>query len=71
LIGSVPSRNRRGQPLNQIPGMTPSLLNLPPGCAFRARCERATDECLGEPAVVEYDGNRRARCFHPYLEGAS
>ncbi|RMD65454.1 MAG: ABC transporter ATP-binding protein, partial [Alphaproteobacteria bacterium] len=28
LIGSVPSRNRRGAPLYQIPGMTPSLLNL-------------------------------------------
>ena len=26
LIGSVPSRNRRGQPLAQIPGMTPALL---------------------------------------------
>ena len=41
LIGSVPSRNRRGAPLAQIPGMTPALINLPPGCAFRARCPRA------------------------------
>ena len=40
LIGSVPSRNRRGVPLSQIPGMTPSLLNLPEGCAFRERCPR-------------------------------
>jgi peptide/nickel transport system ATP-binding protein len=66
LIGSVPSRNRRGQPLRQIPGMTPSLLNLPPGCAFRSRCERAADECHREPPVVEYRENRRARCFFPY-----
>ena len=42
LIGSVPSRNKRGEALRQIPGMTPSLLNLPQGCAFRARCPRAT-----------------------------
>ena len=70
LIGSVPSRNRRGRPLHQIPGMTPSLLNLPPGCAFRARCDRATDECLREPPVVEHGENRRARCFHPYPEGS-
>jgi peptide/nickel transport system ATP-binding protein len=68
LIGSVPSRNRRGRPLHQIPGMTPSLLNLPPGCAFRARCDRATDECLREPPVVEHGESRRARCFHPYPE---
>ena len=42
LIGSVPSRNRRGGPLAQIPGMTPALIDLPPGCAFRARCPRAS-----------------------------
>jgi peptide/nickel transport system ATP-binding protein len=66
LIGSVPSRNRRGQPLHQIPGMTPSLLNLPPGCAFRNRCPRAAQECLREPPVMEYGESRRARCFHPY-----
>jgi len=66
LIGSVPSRNRRGQSLRQIPGMTPSLLNLPPGCAFRARCDRATDECHREPPVMEHGDNRRVRCFYPH-----
>ena len=70
LIGSVPSRNRRGQRLRQIPGMTPSLLNLPPGCAFRARCERATDTCHREPPVMEYGANRRARCCHPHTGGS-
>src|SRR5262249_28261821 len=38
LIGSVPSRNRRGDRLQQIPGMTPSPLALPEGCSFRLRC---------------------------------
>ena len=33
LIDSLPSNNRRGQRLRQIPGMTPNLLNLPLGCA--------------------------------------
>ena len=41
LIGSVPSRNARGAPLAQIPGMPPSLAHLPPGCAFAPRCPRA------------------------------
>ena len=45
LIGSVPSRNKRGRPLAQIPGMTPSLLNLPAGCPFAPRCGYATDPC--------------------------
>jgi len=35
LLDSVPSNNTRGGRLAQIPGMTPSLLELPPGCPFR------------------------------------
>ena len=68
LIGSVPSRNVRGQPLAQIPGMTPSLLNLAPGCAFRARCPRASDACLVEPEMTAPMTGREVRCFHPHLE---
>jgi len=64
LLDSVPSRNRRGVPLRQIPGMTPSLLRLPPGCAFRERCNRATATCLSEPPLYEL-GGRQVRCFHP------
>jgi peptide/nickel transport system ATP-binding protein len=69
LIGSVPSRNRRGQPLRQIPGMTPSLLSLPVGCAFRSRCARADSTCEQEPP--ETGTGHTARCFHPLLEGAA
>jgi peptide/nickel transport system ATP-binding protein len=64
LLDSVPSRNRRGAPLAQIPGNTPSLLALPPGCAFRARCARATETCLAEPPLYPMD-NQHVRCFHP------
>ena len=67
LIGSVPSRNRRGRPLEQIPGMTPSMLDLPPGCAFRARCPRAAEECFEEPPVAVQGIGRTARCFHPHV----
>lgn len=66
LIGSVPSRNRRGQKLTQIPGMTPSLLNLAPGCAFRQRCPRATTRCNEEPAMTDAGNQRQVRCFHPH-----
>jgi peptide/nickel transport system ATP-binding protein len=64
LIGSVPSRNRRGSPLAQIPGMTPALLNLPSGCAFRSRCPRAAPACTAEPSL-EPRGSRLVRCFYP------
>jgi peptide/nickel transport system ATP-binding protein len=66
LIGSVPSRNRRGQRLQQIPGMTPSLLNLPSGCSFRSRCPHAAEECGSAPEVVGAGGRRRlVRCHRP------
>ena len=70
LIGSVPSRNKRGEALRQIPGMTPSLLNLPPGCAFRARCPRASESCLAEPVMTEILPGREARCIHPHLDAS-
>ncbi|MGH8724894.1 MAG: ABC transporter ATP-binding protein [Burkholderiales bacterium] len=64
LIGSVPSRNRRGAPLAQIPGMTPPLLDLPPGCAFRNRCPRAAPACSKDPQLEQRNG-RLVRCFYP------
>jgi peptide/nickel transport system ATP-binding protein len=64
LIASAPSRNARGRPLRQIPGMTPSLLALPPGCAFQERCARADAACRGEPPLRAM-GEHRLRCFHP------
>ncbi len=68
LIGSVPSRNRRGVPLAQIPGMAPSLANLPPGCPFTPRCPRATVTCRQiMPEATPYAGARTARCHHPLL----
>ena len=68
LIDSIPSRNQPGQPLRQIPGMTPSLLNLPPGCAFRTRCPRADVLCEGDPEPLARDGGGTIRCFHPLAE---
>ena len=64
LIASAPSRNPRGQLLHQIPGSTPSLLNLPSGCAFRERCSRASATCATEPLETARNG-RMFRCFHP------
>jgi oligopeptide transport system ATP-binding protein len=69
LIGSVPSRNKRGERLRQIPGMTPSLLSLPAGCAFRMRCAHADAACETEPPAELRDG-RGLRCFHPMEQAA-
>jgi peptide/nickel transport system ATP-binding protein len=65
LINSVPSRNRRGEPLAQIRGMMPPPLCLPQGCAFRTRCDRASDACRRDPAPEAPVAGRMVRCFHP------
>jgi len=70
LIGSVPSRNRRGAPLQQIPGMTPSPLKLPSGCSFRGRCARADQRCTEMPELVPLVPEHLVRCFHPHVETA-
>ncbi|UCF22256.1 MAG: ABC transporter ATP-binding protein, partial [Ralstonia sp.] len=65
LIDSLPSENRRGQRLRQIPGMTPNLLSLPAGCAFAARCPRASEACGVRPEIKQNSPDRLVRCFHP------
>jgi peptide/nickel transport system ATP-binding protein len=65
LLDSVPSRNERGRPLAQIPGMTPSLLRLDAGCAFRERCGRAIDNCRRAPDVTGPAATRTLRCANP------
>jgi peptide/nickel transport system ATP-binding protein len=65
LVESVPSRNVPGRPLAQIAGMTPSLLDLADGCAFRERCARASDLCRASPALSVPAAGRSLRCVHP------
>ncbi|RZM03592.1 MAG: ABC transporter ATP-binding protein [Variovorax sp.] len=75
LIGSLPSANRRGARLKQIPGMAPNLLAMPPGCAFAPRCARATDVCRAEMPGMFHPRPQApahaARCFHPGAEVAA
>jgi len=68
LLDSLPAAARPGEKLNQIPGSTPSLLSLPPGCPFAPRCPLATEVCRTDPPVVTQPG-RLALCHHP-LEAA-
>lgn len=69
LLASLPANARPGTDLRQIPGSTPSLFDLPPGCAFQPRCERRSDACIVMPELVADGPARRHRCHHP-LSGA-
>ncbi len=68
LLRSLPAMAEPGTDLEQIPGTTPSLLNLPQGCPFRPRCDRATDLCSEAPPMTPETG-RGYRCHHPLLDG--
>ncbi|SHH44803.1 ABC transporter ATP-binding protein [Pollutimonas bauzanensis] len=64
LISSIPSIQTRGRELFQIPGSTPSLLNLPGGCPFRTRCYRATAQCQNDPLLEETAPGHWVSCWH-------
>jgi peptide/nickel transport system ATP-binding protein len=65
LLDSVPANNARGARLKQIPGMTPSLLDLPPGCPFRERCSHAQSDCVNTPPMRRLPTSQSVRCHHP------
>jgi peptide/nickel transport system ATP-binding protein len=44
LIDSLPNLENRGV-FKGIPGLAPSILRLPPGCAFHPRCPHVMDVC--------------------------
>jgi peptide/nickel transport system ATP-binding protein len=70
LLDSLPAKAVAGKDLMQIPGAPPSMLALPPGCAFAPRCLRADAACDAEPAPTVI-GDRRWRCHHPHAEPTS
>ena len=65
LIGSVPRSGERRRRLAQIPGRMPTPTELPAGCAFAPRCERAGPACTARPDLLPGSGAPSVRCFHP------
>jgi peptide/nickel transport system ATP-binding protein len=56
LLQALPDRA-----FTPVPGMPPELGDLPAGCAFAARCERATDTCAAPPPTGP------VACHHPHV----
>ncbi|WP_435843969.1 ABC transporter ATP-binding protein [Streptomyces iakyrus] len=56
LLQALPDRA-----FTPILGMPPELGDLPAGCAFAARCDRATDTCATEPPPGT------VACHHPHV----
>ncbi len=65
LLASIPTARSEGRRrLKAIPGLVPSLRDIPAGCRFRDRCPLATPKCLEEPPLLdEKCPGRRVRCW--------
>lgn len=57
LIASIPGSIPPGENLKQIPGMMPTLTDIPPGCAFNPRCELCQDICTRVTPKLEQKQN--------------
>lgn len=67
LIACVPELGGGQREMQAIPGLPPIVSDLPKGCAFAARCDRANEACLAaRPQPVAKD-ERAVRCFRPEI----
>jgi peptide/nickel transport system ATP-binding protein len=70
LISSLPVLDNKGV-FQGIPGITPSLLNVPSGCVFHTRCPQAMDVCTREiPPFIEVEPGRWTAC-HLHTRGVN
>ncbi len=72
LLDSIPhfETGHRMEKLRTIPGMVPSLSNLPKGCRFYERCQKRQDNCsLSMPALIRNTETQQSACFYPLAEG--
>ncbi len=64
LLHSIPKLYEREERLIPIEGQPPSLIDLPPACAFAPRCPFAMEICVKEdPPVYPVGPNHGARCY--------
>ncbi|MEW6266197.1 MAG: ABC transporter ATP-binding protein [Thermodesulfobacteriota bacterium] len=64
LMESIPRVGSRKDRLNTIPGLVPSVLELPLGCKFSDRCSYSRPKCEEEePDLLEYKPGHLVRCW--------
>jgi len=70
LLASIPhlddaAKETARTRLNEIKGLVPSLIDLPKGCSFAARCGLASDQCRATtPPLKEHWPGHWAACWH-------
>jgi peptide/nickel transport system ATP-binding protein/oligopeptide transport system ATP-binding protein len=67
LMGSIPKIDEavpKEKMLQTIPGVVPSLYNLPKGCYFKERCSDAFEKCSrSAPPLIEVEPGHLLRCW--------
>jgi oligopeptide/dipeptide ABC transporter ATP-binding protein len=76
LIGSIPTLGVVKEELDTIPGIVPSLMDLPPGCRFASRCkariEHGLEICLVvRPELRPVGAGHQVRCWIYHNEDGS
>ena len=70
LLSSIPRVDEGGsERLRPIQGLPPSLIFVPPGCAFHPRCPYVFDKCRTDiPPLLPADGHHASACHLPLAE---
>ena len=68
LFQSLPNMEDRTAKLKPIKGLMPDPSNLPPGCAFCPRCDRAMDVCHTQQPPRIYRNEEHYVCCHLYQD---
>ena len=68
LMRSIPKLGHKfkygKKPLQEIPGIVPNLIRLPPGCLFAPRCGHVLDRCRSQrPPLFGLDAGHGAKCW--------
>ncbi len=65
LIACVPELGGGRRELAAIPGLPPVVDDLPPGCAFAPRCDKAEAACRAQDIPLKGEAPRAVRCLFP------
>lgn len=64
LMNAIPKMTEVKTHLYTIKGIVPNLLNLPKGCRFCPRCDKAMKVCtMFQPDLYELEDGHKVRCF--------
>jgi len=63
LLAAVPSATGTGRRLTALPGIVPTLGEMPVGCRFAPRCPHAVGACASGPPPLTFVEGHEVRCI--------